>query len=196
MIKNQYRNFSDEQLMAEIQKTGSHAAFEVLYNRYQPRLFRYTSYIVKDSLAAEDVAHEALIRAFYKRDSYTEIARFSTWVYTIAGNLARTERRRMTRRSIFSIDNEKKRYQRDVGVIPDDSQNPSDLLERKLASEAVMWKIGKLSPKLRNAITLRDVEQLSYEEISHILKIPEGTTKSRIHRARKSIHRDLRYLNE
>jgi len=192
---NGYKKFTDENLMLEIQKSGNHSAFETLYNRYYRKLFYFTKEITKDSLSAEDAAHEALIKVYYNADMYREIAKFSTWVYTIAGNLARTERIRTIRRSNVSIYDDL-RFERDLGVIPDETQMPDDVTERKMVLEIVKWKIDRLSPRLKETITLRDLEEYSYEEISQILKIPIGTVKSRVNRGRLRLQKKLQYLRE
>ncbi len=193
---NAYEKFTDDQLIRKLQKKNDLTALNTLYNRYTHRLYRFAFRITKDSLSAEDVVQETMIRVYYKRDKYRQIARFSTWIYTIAGNLARTELRRIKRRSIISIDDDQHRYQKDVGVIPDDTEIPDDILQRKMALHIVKWKIEKLKPKFRDAVTLRDLEHFSYEEISQILKIPIGTVKSRVNRARGRLKDNLGYLRK
>jgi RNA polymerase sigma-70 factor (ECF subfamily) len=137
---------------------------------------------VLDADLAEDLVQDTLIKVYTHRHAYREIARFSTWIYTIAGNLARTELRKRKRRATFSISS--------LGIgdkdleVPSVDYAPVKLQEGADTEEMVKLALGKLPLHFRTVIILRDVQELSYDEISKIMKIPLGTVKSRVNRAR------------
>ncbi|MFC1481515.1 RNA polymerase sigma factor [Candidatus Neomarinimicrobiota bacterium] len=173
--------FTDEELIAQFQDGNEHAYLEIV-NRFKDRLFTFIYRFVLDADLAEDLVQDTLIKVYTHRHAYREIARFSTWIYTIAGNLARTELRKRKRRATFSISS--------LGIGDKDLDFPSpDFAPVKLqegadTEEMVKLALGKLPLHFRTVIILRDVQELSYDEISKIMKIPLGTVKSRVNRAR------------
>ena len=94
---------SDEELIAELQQTNNERAFEILVQRYKNPLTNYVFRFLGDFDACSDVVQETMIKFYRYKDNYSSVAKFSTWIYTIAGNLARTEYRRRKRRSFLSI---------------------------------------------------------------------------------------------
>ncbi|MFQ5629224.1 MAG: sigma-70 family RNA polymerase sigma factor, partial [bacterium] len=141
---------------------------------------------------AEDILQETFLRVYKNRHAYRRVAKFSTWIYTIAGNLARTELRKRNRRRLFSLSDmgvEDKDYE-----VSDEEFNPESHVDTILHEEVIQKEINKLSPKFREVIILRDMQELSYEEISQILRIPIGTVKSRVNRARLRLQVQLRQL--
>ncbi len=123
-----------------------------------------------------------MIKVFRYKDTYSSVAKFSTWIYTIAGNLARTEYRRQRRRSFFSISDygdESKQYD-----IPDESYRPDKVTDSGIKEELIQKALLKVKPVYREAVVLRDIQGLTYEEIAEILGVNEGTVKSRINRGR------------
>ena len=179
---------TDEQLIARFQD-GDVASFDILVRRYQNPLFNYVTRFVGDSTEAEDIIQETFYRLFRNKHYYKEIAKFSTWIYTIAGNLARTELRRKKKRKFFSINffmSTDKDYD-----IPDPSSNPEDKLDAIVTDEMIQKAITKLAPKFKEVILLRDVQGFSYEEIAEIVNVPLGTIKSRVNRARLKLQEDL-----
>ena len=143
---------------------------------------------------AEDLVQETFLRVYKNKHYYKEIAKFSTWVYTIAGNLAKTELRRRKRRKIFSVSNfvnEERDYD-----IPDLAKNPESEVDGSLKDDIIQKAIEKLPAKFKEVILLRDVQGFAYEEISQILNIPLGTVKSRVNRGRLKLQEDLKFLFE
>ncbi len=184
---------TDEQLIARFQK-GDVQAFEMLVRRYKNQLVNYVYRFVGTRSDAEDIVQETFLRVFKNKHYYKEIAKFSTWVYTIAGNLAKTELRRRKRRKIFSVSNfvnENRDYD-----IPDEDHNPEREVDGTIKEDLIQKAIEKLTPKFREVILLRDVQGFAYEEISQILNIPLGTVKSRVNRGRLRLQDDLRFLFE
>ncbi|NOZ55329.1 MAG: sigma-70 family RNA polymerase sigma factor [Calditrichaeota bacterium] len=184
---------SDEELIERFQK-GDREAFEKIVERYKDQLLNFAYRFLGSRQEAEDVVQDTFLRVYRNRKAYRRVARFSTWIYTIAGNLAKTELRKRKRRKLFSISDlgfEEKDYE-----ISDLSHNPEDDVEGTLKEEIIQSEIEKLPPKFREVIILRDVQGLSYEEIALILKIPIGTVKSRVNRARLRLQKRLKHLLE
>ncbi|TKJ39836.1 RNA polymerase subunit sigma-24 [candidate division LCP-89 bacterium B3_LCP] len=187
--KTNSERITDERLIADFQN-GDLSAFEEIVYRYQGQLINFVGRLLNDRIAAEDIVQETFLRVYRNKHRYREIARFSTWIYTIAGNLARTELRRRKIRNFFSISQRgdtEKDYE-----IPDTSIDVEKQVERKINKEQVMKAITTLPVYFREVIILRDVQDLSYEEISNILKVPLGTVKSRVNRGRTQIQKKLK----
>ena len=173
--------FSDEELISQFQAGNENAYLEIV-ERFKDRLFTFIYRFVGDENLAEDLVQDTLIKVYTHRHAYREIARFSTWIYTIAGNLARTELRKRKRRATFSMSS--------LGVgdreyeLPSEDYAPSKTMESEQTEKHIRMALAKLPLHFRTVIILRDVQELSYEEISKIMKIPLGTVKSRVNRAR------------
>jgi RNA polymerase sigma-70 factor (ECF subfamily) len=143
---------------------------------------------------AEDLVQETFLRVYRNRRAYQKVAKFSTWIYTIAGNLAKTELRKRKRRKFFSISD--LGYNEKDYDISDEAYNPEKDVDSRMKEEIIHREINQLSPKFRQVILLRDVQQLSYEEISQIVNIPLGTVKSRVNRGRLKLQEKLKILVE
>jgi RNA polymerase sigma-70 factor, ECF subfamily len=176
---------TDEELMIRYRE-GDADAFPVIVRRYKDRLTSAVMRLVGDRDKAEDIVQETFLRVHKNAARYKTIARFSTWIYTIALNMAKNEIRNTRRRKTTSLwdigldrDGEPTAYE-----IPDEADRPDDVVERRDLRGLMERCIAQLPPKYRTIIVLRDVEGLSYEEIAQILKLPEGTVKSRMNRAR------------
>lgn len=182
---------SDEELIERFQK-GDLYAFDLIVKRYKEQLLNFVYRFVGNQEEAEDIVQETFLRVYRKRKAYKRIAKFSTWIYTIAGNLSRTELRRRKRRKLFSVTDmgyEDRDYE-----ISDEGYNPESQVEGKIQEEIIQKEINNLSPKFREVIILRDVQELSYEEISKIIKVPIGTVKSRVNRGRLKLQSRLKDL--
>jgi RNA polymerase sigma-70 factor (ECF subfamily) len=182
---------SDEDLIEKFQR-GDIYAYELIVKRYKDQLLNFVYRFLGNHEEAEDVVQETFLRVYRNRHAYQRVAKFSTWIYTIAGNLARTELRRRNRRRIFSLSNmgvEDKEYE-----ISDDVLSPERHTNTVLSEEIIQKEINKLSPKFREVIILRDIQELSYEEISKIIRVPIGTVKSRVNRARLRLQSRLKHL--
>jgi RNA polymerase sigma-70 factor (ECF subfamily) len=184
---------TDETLIARFQE-GDIQAFDVLVRRYKDQLLNFVFRFVGNRIDAEDIVQETFLRVYKNKHYYKEIAKFSTWVYTIAGNLAKTELRRRKRRKVFSVSNfvnEERDYD-----IPDSNRNPEKEVDGSLKDNFIQKAIEKLPPKFKEVILLRDVQGFAYEEMSQILNIPLGTVKSRVNRGRLKLQEDLKFLFE
>jgi len=183
--------FTDEELIAQFQ-AGNEDAYLEIVERFKNRLFAFIYRFVGDEDIAEDLVQDTLIKVYTHRHAYREIARFSTWIYTIAGNLARTELRKRKRRATFSMSAlglGEREYE-----LPSEDFTPSKTLEGEQTEKHIRIALAKLPLHFRTVIILRDVQELSYEEISKIMKIPLGTVKSRINRARLRLQEMLSSL--
>jgi RNA polymerase sigma-70 factor (ECF subfamily) len=190
--KNKSENkISDEELIEKFQR-GDIYAYELIVKRYKDQLLNFVYRFLSNQEEAEDVVQETFLRVYRNRHAYKRVAKFSTWIYTIAGNLARTELRRRHRRRIFSLSHigvDDKDYE-----ISDEFFSPETHVNTVLKEEIIQKEINKLSPKFREVIILRDIQELSYEEISKIMRVPIGTVKSRVNRARLRLQSRLKHL--
>ncbi len=191
IVKKTGNTPTDEELIARFQQ-GDNYAFDLLVKRYKEPLLNFVYRFVGEREEAEDIVQETFLRLFKNKHYYREIAKFSTWIYTIAGNLAKTELRRRKRRKLLSISNfmsSDKDYD-----IPDEDSNPEREANTVITDKIIQKAIDKLSPKFKQVILLRDVQGFSYEEIAEIVGIPLGTVKSRVNRARLKLQEDLQQL--
>ncbi|MFC1541460.1 RNA polymerase sigma factor [Candidatus Latescibacterota bacterium] len=165
-------------------------AFEILVDRYKNRLINFVYRFVKDFDVAEDIVQETFLRVFKHRHNYKAIANFSTWIFTIAGNLAKSELRRRKRWNFLSVDsiNEtEKKFE-----LPDDGIKPDRATSVSILDEYIQKSIDSLQNKYKESLILRDIEGMSYKQIAKITKVPVGTVKSRVNRARKKLQKKLK----
>jgi RNA polymerase sigma-70 factor (ECF subfamily) len=184
----------DEAELIRRSRGGDTEAFGVLVESYQRRIFATVYRILGNSEDAREMAQEAFLRAWSKLDSFREGARFSTWLYTIALNLTRSElRKRKVRRDVKPVSLDAVRSG-DDGPRPDpeDPEDPPDAaVERSEVYERARREIEALDPASREVVVLRDMQSLSYEEIAEALGVPIGTVRSRLHRARETLRERL-----
>jgi RNA polymerase sigma-70 factor (ECF subfamily) len=161
-------------------------------NRLQNLVYRY----IRDHQRAEDLAQEAFVRVYLHRERYRKTGKFSTWIFTIAVNLAKNEiRRKVRHRNVVSIDEIQEVAGTADPVLRDEAGLPSDrIVERQQTNRAVADAIARLPEVYRASLVLRDIEGLAYEEIAEILDIPGGTVRSRINRARLMLKDKLKGL--
>ena len=184
------RDLSDEELILEFQKNNTEDAFNILVQRYKNPLTNFVFRFLGDYTACADVVQETMIKVYRYKDSYNSVAKFSTWVYTIAGNLARTEYRRQRRQNIFSINDYGEEHQ--TYDLPDETYRPDVATDSGIKDEIIQKTLLKVKEAYREAVILRDIQGLSYEEISEILGVNEGTIKSRINRGRAQLQELLK----
>lgn len=170
-------------------------AFPELVRRFQGRVTNLVARVVNDRGCADDLAQEVFIRVFVHRRNYRRGSRFSTWLFTIAVNLAKNEiRRRVRKRNWFSLDALQEILKDSLPQMADPVEGRERTLEREQLQEAVARAIATVPEKYRLALVLRDIEGLPYEEIADVLGIPGGTVRSRINRARGMLKRKLQPL--
>jgi len=183
----------DEELIARVQE-GQRRAFDEIVSRYKGRLYSFVLRLVKDPTEAEDLTQETLIRVYIHADKYREIARFSTWVFTIATNLVRNRMRRRSRRPRLLSLNPAPDEDDVLLDPPDPTADPSRKIEGEELSELINLATSKIPEKYRVPFLLREVNQLSYEEIQQVTGLKLGTVRSRINRARNRFRQLIKPL--
>tara|TARA_B100000131_G_scaffold62163_1_gene58251 strand:+ start:116 stop:700 length:585 start_codon:yes stop_codon:yes gene_type:complete len=184
---------TDEELIKKFQ-LGDVGAYNKIVYRYKDRLLNFIYRYLNDIDRSEDLVQDTLIKLYTHKDSYKEIAKFSTWLYTIASNLARTELRKIKRRRTFSV-TELSREDREF-IISSPDLEPDDENLSKNFQESVQWALSELPDNFRTVVILRDIQELSYEDISKIVNVPLGTIKSRINRGRMKLQELLKKKGE
>jgi RNA polymerase sigma-70 factor (ECF subfamily) len=185
-------------VLVERVKQGDVRAFEMLVVKYQRRIERLIGRMVRDTDLVADIAQESFIRAYRALPQFRGDSAFYTWLYRIAVNTAKkalVDLKRdplVTEAAMASTDDDDETSRR--GLEPSDMATPDALLASKEIASTVNAAIEALSEDLRQAITLREIEGLSYEEIADVMNCPIGTVRSRIFRAREAIAQRLRPL--
>jgi len=183
--------YTDEELIARFQK-GDEQAYVELVNRYRDRLLNFAYRFVNDEEQAEDVVQDTLLKLYTHRHYYRNIAKFSTWIYTIAGNLAKTELRKRKRHKVTNLSQMGRQEQE--YELPATEAETGQKVDGHYAGKQIQQAIQMLPLNFRTVIILRDIQELSYEEISNIVDVPLGTVKSRINRARLQLQKALKDL--
>jgi len=179
---------NNEQLLLERSKAGDIAAFETLIEAYQKKIFNLAYRIVGNYDDAGDLAQEALIRIFRSIVNFKEQSSFSTWVYRITTNVCLDDIRKKKNRKVLSLDEEIHVEDGEMKrQIMSDDPLPDEVAEKEELRHLVNSAIKGLPEEQRLVITLRDIQGLTYDEISEILDCPSGTVKSRINRARQAL---------
>jgi RNA polymerase sigma-70 factor (ECF subfamily) len=181
----------DHELVARVQR-GDSKAFDLLVRKYQHRIVALIGRYVPDWSECQDVAQEAFLRAYRALGSFRGDAQFYTWLHRIAVNTAKNHLVANGRRPPTDDIDVADAEQYDSGVRLRDNDTPERELMRQQMEQTVMRAVEALPEELRTAITLREVEGLSYEEIAARMDCPIGTVRSRIFRAREAIDRSLR----
>ncbi len=170
---------------------GDQSAFEEIVTLFQHRLYHVCFRMLSNRQEAEDIAQEAFVRAYMNIHTFDQKRKFSTWLFRIATNLC-----------IDRIRKKKPDYYLDANVpgtegltmysqIAADGELPEDVVERMETQERVQYEIGRLPDKYRSVIILRYLEELPLKEISDILELPLGTVKTRIHRGRGALRKQM-----
>lgn len=179
----------DDELM-ERYRAGDEDAFTLLVRRHQQPLINFIARYINDRDGAEDVAQETFIRIFKAARRYKPgQAHFKTWMYHIASNLCKNELRNRGRRNRYRVDRvvddgDSEQIDLIENAPADAASQPEVALERKELHDAIQRAIAELPEQYRMPLILRDLQGLSYDEISDALELRSGTTKSRINRAR------------
>jgi RNA polymerase sigma-70 factor (ECF subfamily) len=187
-------SLSDEDLMSRVAEDDERA-FSELVRRFQGRVTNLVSRVLNDRECSDDLAQEVFVRVYVHRRNYRRGSKFSTWLFTIAANLAKNEiRRRVRRRNWFSLDALQEMVNDSAIQLADPKEGQETGLERAQLQEAVARAIAAVPEKYRLALVLRDIEGMAYEEIGQVLGIPGGTVRSRINRARAMLKHKLQSL--
>jgi len=187
---------SVDQLLVERVQRGDKSAFDILVRKYQHKVMNVISRYIKDHSEVQDVAQEAFIKAYRALPRFRGDSAFYTWMYRIAINTAKNylvaQGRRLPNTDIDAQDAE----QYDGESALKEYATPESLLRRDEIQSAVFRTIDQLPIDLKTAISLRELEGLSYEEIAEAMDCPVGTVRSRIFRARESLDKVLKPMLE
>ncbi|MFZ1181080.1 MAG: RNA polymerase sigma factor RpoE [Herbaspirillum sp.] len=199
MIKTRSLDLTTEreidQLLVERVQRGDKKAFELLVVKYQRKLMRLISRLIRDQAEAEDVVQEAFIKAYRALSQFRGDAAFYTWLYRIGINTAKNYLVTVNRRAPTSTESDAEEAETfDDAEHLRDINTPESMLATKQIAQTVNAAMDALPEELRTAITLREIEGLSYEEIADVMGCPIGTVRSRIFRAREAIAEKLRPL--
>ena len=185
-----------DRILVDRFKAGDHAAFDEMIARYWDRIYAMVNQLLRNSQDAEEVTQDAFIRAHRGLANFRGESAFSTWLYQIATNLARNRywywwRRRRDQSVSLDAPVSHDNTTTLAEVIPAELETPDDIAVTQEFVARIGRGMERLSPKHREILILRNVKNLSYEEISAILSISVGTVKSRIARARESLRSKL-----
>ncbi len=184
----------DDQLVKECVR-GSRRAFDQLAEKYYKRIYNLAYRFVNDPEEANDLAQEIFTAAYQNIKRFRGDAKFSTWLFQIASNRGKNRFKYLKRRGLLGSrstgEGDDEREQLDSSI-PDTRGNPEELLASAQMQKLVQEAIDGLDPDHKEIVVLRDIEGFSYEEIAQMLNLPEGTTKSRLHRARMTVKEKLK----
>ena len=184
----------DQQLVERVQR-GDKQAFSLLVAKYQRKLARLLSRLIRDPAEVEDVAQETFIKAYRALPSFRGDSAFYTWLYRIGINTAKNFLVSQGRRAPTTTDFDSEEAETfEDGDQLRDINTPERLLMTKQIGDTVNVAMEALPEELRTAIVLREIEGLSYDEIASIMECPIGTVRSRIFRAREAISEKLKPL--
>lgn len=184
----------DQQLVERAQRGDKHA-FELLVGKYQRRLGRLISRFVRNAAEAEDLTQEAFIKAYRALPAFRGDSAFYTWLYRIGINTAKNHLLAQGRRAPTStpFDTEEAEDFEGASLLHEVATPENELMSKQVV-EVVNASLQQLPEDLRTALTLREIEGLSYEEIASVMNCPIGTVRSRIFRAREVVATNLRPL--
>lgn len=188
-----YEKLTDEEVIKKFQQ-GDLVAFDVVVARYKEQLINYVYTFVGDKSDSEDIVQDTFVKIYRFRQSYKNIAKFSTWIYTVAGNLAKSELRKRKRQQLYpisSLNNGDKEFEAVETRI-----NSDEMTDSSVKKDLIKKAIKTLPEHYQDVIRMREIENLSYEEIAALTKLPIGTVRSRINRARIRLQNKLKYLIE
>jgi len=180
-----YKILSDEVLIKDFQENNNLDAYQELVRRYKDPLTNFVYRFIGDKELAVDIVQDTMVKFYLKKDSYQTIAKFSTWLYTIATNLARNEYKRKRRRTFLSLNHDDS----EIPLQVEDGKilSPERETDNSFLAEEVQKALLRVKPVYREMVILRDIEGFSYEEIAEMKKTSLGTVKSRINRGRNHL---------
>lgn len=190
--QEQEANCEDRRLLEGLRQ-GSEQAYELLIQRFQQPVYNLVARLLNDPNEACDVVQEVFLKVFRKVGSFRGDSTLKTWIYRIAVNQAYNHQRWFSRhrRQEVDLEGDEDAFHRYSHRIPDRGPSPYDYAVEHEQHAILQAALARLNPSFRAAVVLRDIEELSYEEIAEILQVALGTVKSRILRGREALRKDL-----
>ena len=188
-------SYTDQELVQRVQQ-GDKQSFDLLVLKYQNRIIKLVSRYVREPSDAMDVAQEAFLKAYRALPKFRGDSAFYTWLYRIAINTAKNHLVAASRRPAEAFLENADGDAIDIEELQKDIASPEHLILANEIKETIVDAMNKLPEDLRVAITLREVEGLTYEEIAEAMECPIGTVRSRIFRAREAVDTKLKPLLE
>ena len=185
---------ASDQILVERVKRGDKKAFDALVIKYQGRILNLVGRFVNNPYDAGDVAQEAFIKAYRALPKFRGDSAFYTWLYRIAVNTAKNHLAAGASQPFDTASNFDEMEQIDHSGTLKEQATPERLLLTRELQETIITAIGELPADLRSAITLREIDGLSYEEIAAVMECPVGTVRSRIFRAREAVDKRIKPL--
>jgi RNA polymerase sigma-70 factor (ECF subfamily) len=181
---------TDEELIFSFQD-GNDKAYTEIVSRYKDKLTNFVYRYVGNYDDSDDIVQDTFVKVYVSKHLYKEVAKFSTWIYTIAINLAKTKIIKKQKYKTFSISDAYDDEDKDFDI-PDNAFTPDVDANSKFLSEHIQKALDKISDNYRELVILRDIEDFSYEEIVEMTGLPMGTVKSRINRGREKLQELLK----
>lgn len=184
-VRTSLKGLNDSEVVAA-HLAGNTRAFDELVHRYQRRLLNFVYRTIGDRERGEDLIQEVFVRVHRHLHRFDQSKKFSTWIYTIASNLAKNELRNRSRNPLVLFQTIKKHWESDHRPIEfeDHRNRPDDLYRQRHLRELVQWTVAQLPEHHRVVFVLRELEGKTYEEIATVTHCNLGTVKSRLNRAR------------
>ena len=180
----------DDRLVADC-RAGDLEAFNKLVLKYQDRVFDTIYRLVGRYEEARDLAQECFVKAFLALNDFRGQSSFYTWLFRIAVNCALSARRRSARRARHEAGSYETPEELGEAAVDPRSREPGRALEEEEQRRMVLEALGRLAPEHRTVVVLKDIEGADYAQMAEILQCPRGTVKSRVHRARQALRREL-----
>lgn len=193
-LQTKLTDLTDEEVIKVFQDTDSNEAYEILVKRYKDPLMNFVYRFVGNRDICTDIVQDTMIKVYLNKNSYKSFAKFSTWIYTIAGNLAKNELKRRKRRVIYSLSNSSGDEDREFQIEDKSFISPERAADSELKNEIIQDALLKVKEVYREVVILRDIQGLSYEEIAEITDLSIGTVKSRINRGRSQLQKLLKNI--
>lgn len=185
------REVAEERALCERVAAGDERAFVELVERYQHRVFAFCARMLGDRAEAEDIAQDVFLTVYKSAGDFRGDSAFSTWLFRIAKNQTLNRIKYLERRGRSARRREVDGEDRVARLVDEDVQSPDDVVADRQQAQMIQEAINELGEEHRAVVVLRDMEDMSYEEISDITGLPLGTVKSRIHRARSALAKRL-----
>jgi RNA polymerase sigma-70 factor (ECF subfamily) len=184
------KKLTDEELIFSFQE-GNTDAYTEIVNRYKDKLTNFVYRYVGSYDECDDIVQDTFVKVYVSKHLYKEIAKFSTWIYTIAINLAKTKLIKKQKYKTFSISDAYDDEDKDFDI-PDTAFTPDVDANSKFLSAHIQKALEQINENYRELVILRDIEDFSYEEIVEMTGLPMGTVKSRINRGREKLQELLK----